>query len=68
MTRESGPISRAQGPRQSAEEVADAIARAIEHPAPEVYPYWKSRALVLLNAVAPGMCDRLMKKYGRQRA
>jgi hypothetical protein len=46
--------------------VADAIARALANPVPEVYPYRKSRGLVILNAVAPGFCDRLVKKYGRQ--
>ena len=35
-------------------------------PVPEVYPYTKSRGLVLLNAIAPGFCDRLVKRYGRQ--
>ena len=67
MLRETGtPISQSVGPRQTAGQVADAIARAIERPVPEVYPYPKSRGLVLLNAIAPGFCDRLVKKYGRQ--
>ena len=39
---------------------------AIARPVPEVYPYMKSRGLVWLNAIAPGFCDRLVKKYGRQ--
>lgn len=68
MARESGATSSAKGPRQPAEEVADAIARAIAHPVPEVYPYFKSRALVWLNAVAPGFCDRVVQKFGRKRA
>ena len=69
MLRETGrAITQSVGPRQTAEQVADAIARAIERPVPEVYPYAKSRGLVLLNAVAPGFCDRLVKKYGRQPA
>jgi len=67
MLRETGSdISTSAGPRQTADEVAEAIARAIARPIPEVYPYWKSRGLVLLNAIAPGFCDRLVKKYGRQ--
>jgi NADP-dependent 3-hydroxy acid dehydrogenase YdfG len=67
MRRETGTdISQSVGPKQTAEQVADAIARAIAHPIPEVYPYVKARGLVLLNAVAPGFCDRLVKKYGRQ--
>jgi hypothetical protein len=48
------------------DEVADAVARAIEHPIPEVYPYFKSRGLVLLNALAPGICDRFVQKFGRK--
>ena len=39
MTRESGHATRAAGPRQSAERVANAIAWAIERPTAEVYPY-----------------------------
>ena len=67
MRRETGTdISQSVGPKQTAEQVADAIARAIAHPIPEVYPYMKARGLVLLNALAPGFCDRLVKKYGRQ--
>jgi hypothetical protein len=42
------------------------VARAIERPAPEVYPYRKSRGLVLLNALAPGFTDRFVQKFGRK--
>jgi short-subunit dehydrogenase len=67
MTHETGaPVQRNIGPRQSAGQVAEAIARAIERPVPEVYPYAKSRGLVVLNAIAPGLCDRIIKKYGRK--
>lgn len=67
MEKESGTASRANGPRQTAEDVADAIARAIVRPTPEVYPYPKARGLVLLNAIAPRFCDRFVKRFGRQR-
>jgi short-subunit dehydrogenase len=66
MTGESGFATRATGPRQSAGHVADAIASAIESPVPEVYPYRKARGLGILNAFAPGFCDRLVKRWGRQ--
>ena len=67
MLRETGhAITQSTGPRQTAEQVANAIAGALANPVPEVYPYRKSRGLVILNAVAPGFCDRLVKKYGRQ--
>jgi short-subunit dehydrogenase len=67
MSRETGAdVRRATGPSQTAEQVANAIAKAIERPVPEVYPYAKSRGLVWLNAVAPGVCDRIVKKFGRK--
>jgi short-subunit dehydrogenase len=61
-----GVASRADGPQQTAEEVADAIARGILSPSPEIYPYRKARGLVLLNAIAPGFCDRFVKRFGRR--
>jgi short-subunit dehydrogenase len=67
MSRETGAeVARAAGPTQSADQVADAIARAIERPVAEVYPYTKARGLVLLNAIAPAFCDRFVKKFGRK--
>jgi short-subunit dehydrogenase len=67
MIRETGSdVSRSLGPGQSVEEVADAVARAIERPAAEVYPYFKSRGLVVLNALAPGLTDRFVQKFGRK--
>ena len=46
--------------------VADAIARAIAHPVAEVYPHFPSRALVWLNAFAPALTDRVVKRFGRK--
>jgi short-subunit dehydrogenase len=67
MSRETGTtVERGLDPKQSVDAVADAIARAIERPGPEVYPYFKSRALVWLNAFAPGICDRVVKRFGRK--
>ena len=67
MSRETGTaVTRAFGPRQAVETVADAIARAIDRPVPEVYPHFTSRALVILNAVAPGFTDRVVKRFGRK--
>jgi short-subunit dehydrogenase len=69
MSTETGaPITRAFGPRQSADAVANAIARALDRPVPEVYPHAMSRALVVLNAIAPGLCDRVVKRFGRRPA
>jgi len=66
MVRESGFATRASGPRQSADRVADAVAKAIERPVPEVYPFRLSKALAVINAIAPGVCDRIVKKWGRK--
>lgn len=63
--RGGGPV----GPQQPALVVARAIVRCAEHPRPEVYPFPLSRAVVWLNAVAPGLADwvwaRQAKKAGR---
>jgi NAD(P)-dependent dehydrogenase (short-subunit alcohol dehydrogenase family) len=67
MSRETGTtVVRGGGPKQSVEHVADAIARALARPAPEVYPLRKSRALVWLNAFAPGLTDRVVQRFGRK--
>jgi len=67
MSHETGTtVVRGPGPRQDADAVADAIAHAIERPVPEVYPFFKSRALVWLNAFAPGFCDRIVQRFGRK--
>jgi short-subunit dehydrogenase len=54
------------GPQQSALAVARAIVRCAEHPRPEVYPYWPSRAIVWLNALAPGVVDFLAARAARR--
>jgi short-subunit dehydrogenase len=67
MSRETGTaVTRAYGPRQTAGTVAEAIARGMARPAPEIYPYFKSRALVVLDALAPGLCDRVVRRFGRK--
>jgi short-subunit dehydrogenase len=67
MSRETGTkVIRVGGPRQEAAHVADAIARAVERPVPEVFPHFKSRALVWANTFAPGLTDRVVKRFGRK--
>jgi NAD(P)-dependent dehydrogenase (short-subunit alcohol dehydrogenase family) len=67
MSRETGAsVTRAYGPRQHVDAVAGAIARAIDRPVPEIYPHFNSRFLVVLNALAPGLTDRIVKRFGRK--
>ena len=66
MMSESGPITRARGPRQPVTAVADAIAKAIERPVPEVYPWAAARGLAVINSLTPGLCDWLVRRWGRK--
>ena len=67
MEHETGrPVTCAWGPRQPVETVANAIAGALERPTAEIYPHAVSRLLVILNALAPGVCDRIVQRYGRK--
>jgi short-subunit dehydrogenase len=68
MTRDYGYSVSGLGPKQPVELVAAAIVACIKRPRAEVYPHAKSRALAVLNIVAPGVADRLVQKYGRRRA
>ena len=56
------------GPQQPAETVARAMLRCISRPVPEVYPLWYSRGLAWLNALAPRLCDAVVRRYARRRA
>ena len=67
MARDYGHSVKGLGPKQSADTVAAAVLRCIRKPAAEVYPHRKSRALTVINAVAPGFADGLVGKYGRRR-
>ena len=47
-----------QGPKQTAEHVAEAIVRAVRHPRAEVHPHLPARGIVALNAIFPSLVDR----------
>lgn len=66
MTAHSGFATRASGPRQSPDVVANAIAKAIRRPVPEIYPYRLSKGLAVLATLVPGLCDRLTKRWRRE--
>ncbi len=67
MERDYGHSVSGLGPTQSVAEVARAVVECARRPRPEVYPHALSRLLVILNAVAPALTDRLVTKYGRRR-
>ena len=52
---------------QSAGEVAQAIVQCIKKPKLEVYPNRLSRVLVWTNSLAPGLVDKIMMRYLRDR-
>lgn len=68
MERDYGHAVSGLGPKQTADDVARAMVQCVRRPRPEVYPHAASRALTILNAAAPGLADRLVRKYGRRRA
>ncbi len=67
MTRDYGHSVSGLGPKQSADHVADGVLACIRRPRPELYPHRWSRGLTLLNAVVPGLTDRIVRRYGRRR-
>ena len=46
--------------------MAAAIVACVRKPKPEVYPHASARALAIVNAVAPGLTDKIVRKYGRR--
>jgi uncharacterized protein len=67
MERDYGHSVSGLGPKQSMDDVARAVVGCVRRPVPEVYPHRLSRGLAILNAVAPGFTDRMVRKYGRNR-
>jgi short-subunit dehydrogenase len=67
MARDYGHAISGLGPSQPVDDVARAIVRCVKRPHPEVYPHAASRALTLMNHLAPAFTDRFVKKFGRRR-
>lgn len=67
MERDFGHQVSGLGPKQSVDDVAAAMVQCFKRPRPEVFPHRMSRALAVLNAVAPSFADGLVRKYGRRR-
>jgi NAD(P)-dependent dehydrogenase (short-subunit alcohol dehydrogenase family) len=54
------------GPTYSAERVAEVLVRCVRRPRPEVLVYPPARLMVILNAVAPRLMDRILSVYWRK--
>ena len=67
MHRDYGHSVAGLGPKQTVDDVARAIVGCVRRPRGEVYPHAASRALAILNAVAPAFTDRVVRRYGRRR-
>ncbi len=67
MKRDYGQSVSGLGPKQSVDDVARAIVACVRKPKAEVYPHATSRALTVVNAVAPGLTDKVVRRYGRRR-
>jgi NADP-dependent 3-hydroxy acid dehydrogenase YdfG len=65
IARDYGQAVQPVGPRQSADDVARAITECVIRPRPEVYPMPWARWLAVLSVVAPGVADRVVKRWGR---
>lgn len=48
---------------QSAYQVADAIVKCAENPKLEVLPFPLARLLIVINAIAPGILDFILRRY-----
>jgi short-subunit dehydrogenase len=67
MQRDYGHTVGGLGPKQSAEQVARAIAGCLERPRPEVYPYGRAKLLSIASVIAPAFTDRFVGRFGRRR-
>ena len=67
IQRDYGHAVMGLGPKQTAEEVARAVAGCLERPRAEVYPYGRAKLLSIMNAIAPAFTDRFVGRFGRRR-
>ena len=68
MERDYGHSVSGLGPKQSVEVVARAMVAGIRSGAVEIYPRRASKALAVLNVLAPRLTDRIVRRFGRRRA
>lgn len=67
MARDYGHSVEGLGPTQSMDDVARAVVACVRRPRADVFPHRLSRALAVINTIAPALTDRLVRRYGRRR-
>ena len=67
MARDYGHAVSGLGPKQSMDDVARAVVRCVRRPRAEVYPFAAARFLTIVNAIAPALTDKVVRRYGRRR-
>lgn len=67
MKRDYGHAVSGVGPKQTAEDVARAVAKCLERPRPEVYPYGRAKLLSIASVIAPALADRFVGRFARRR-
>ena len=61
MERDYGHAVSGLGPKQHVDVVAAAVVACVRRPRAEVYPHAMSRALAVLNVLAPGLTDKVVR-------
>jgi NADP-dependent 3-hydroxy acid dehydrogenase YdfG len=67
IERDYGLEVEGKGPQQSPDIIANAVARCLASPAAEVYPYRPPPPPPPPHILAPGLADRLVRRFGRRR-
>ncbi|MEO8483506.1 MAG: SDR family NAD(P)-dependent oxidoreductase [Acidobacteriota bacterium] len=67
IARDFGHRVAGKGPKQTPEQVAEAIVACIRVPHAEVYTLPKAWWLALFSVVAPAQADKLVRRFGRRR-
>src|SRR5215471_3091968 len=67
IARDFGYSVSGTGPRQTADQVAQAIVDCIVSPRAEVYPLKKAWWLAVLSVIAPAQADKVVQKFARRR-
>jgi NADP-dependent 3-hydroxy acid dehydrogenase YdfG len=65
MAREWGQDVAGRGPRQSPDQVASAMVRALRRPRADIYPMRLSRVIPAASALLPGLADWVSTKFAR---